>query len=189
MRGLPQSRFYQENLKGLHLIIGPMFAGKTSKVIEFVQQYPDEVVSFKPAIDTRYDKESICAHTGESIVAEVVNDAIELKEKAMDKQMVVIDEAQFFDVDLVDVIRLFLDNNKFIVVSGLNRDFKKNAFQTIEELKSMATTITELEAVCNVCGEAAPYTYKKGDKNLKGQVLVGGTETYEARCASCYERQ
>lgn len=185
---MDQARFYQQNLEGLHLILGPMFSGKTTKLLEYVHQAQENVISFKPAIDIRYDQGMICSHDGLKREAVVVSSGHELYKKAKNQQMIAIDEVQFFDDSIIEIVEKLIHEKRTIVVSGLDKDYLHNPFSVVEQLKERATKIIQLEALCALCGDQATHTYRKENNEKAGQILVGGAETYEARCRLCYAK-
>ena len=98
--------------------------------------------------------------------------------------MVGIDEAQFFDIGVIEVCNKLADSGKRVIVAGLDMDFAGVPFGPMPHLMAIAEYVTKVHAICVVCGEIAQYSYRKVP--LQDQVLLGETDSYEARCRKCY---
>ncbi|MDY6770374.1 MAG: thymidine kinase [Candidatus Nanohaloarchaea archaeon] len=180
----------------LRVFTGPMFAGKSTALLEAAEEY-DAVLVFKPELDDRYAEEEIVTHDGRSLEAEVVaSDADgveELEEQALDEvpDAVAIDEGQFFDEALVDAVGRLLAAGIDVVVTGLEKDYRQEGFGPMPELVSRADTVKRMTADCDVCGGPATRTQRLVDgepaREDAPQVDVDGKDSYEARCADCHE--
>ncbi|HLT96781.1 MAG TPA: thymidine kinase [Acidimicrobiia bacterium] len=172
----------------LEVICGPMFSGKSEELIRRVTRaaiarLPVQV--FKPAIDDRYATTEIVSHSSLSVAAIPVDDSNELLEKVEDRTEVLgIDEGQFFDDGLVDVVDRLASSGVQVIVAGLDLDYLRRPFHPIPELCGRAEYVTKSLAVCHRCGGPALYTQRivRSDD----LVVLGATGAYEARCRHCY---
>ncbi len=185
----------------LEVITGPMFAGKTEELIRRAvreQIARKKVVVLKPTLDTRYAKDKIVAHNGRALdcVALPCNfDFLQLEptlqKEILSADVVCIDEAQFFSQEIVRFCEWLAQAGKIVIVAGLNLDFKGEPFGPMPNLLALADSVTTLTAVCSVCGKEATRTQRliRGKPAPKDspQILIGGLETYEARCRDCWE--
>ncbi|HFE51850.1 MAG TPA: thymidine kinase [Bacteroidetes bacterium] len=174
----------------IEVICGPMFSGKTEELIRRLRRAQiarQRVAIFKPRIDVRYDENHIVSHSDQRIPSVVVETAQEILElsRARDAQVVGIDEAQFFDNDLVDVCEQLANEGRRVIVAGLDQDYRARPFEPIPQLLAMAEYITKTLAICVKCGAPASRTQRITPS--KELVLVGAAEAYEARCRRCYE--
>ena len=187
---------YQHYRDGwIETISGCMFAGKTEelirriKVLEFAKK---EIMVFKPAIDNRYSDTKVVSHAGSSVESYVISDALEILEMVKPTtQVVAIDEAQFFDDNVVGVANELADRGIRVMCAGLDRDFRGEPFGPMAKLITEAEFVTKLAAVCNKCGAPATRTQRiingKPASYNEPVILVGAAESYEARCRHCHE--
>ncbi len=173
----------------LTLIVGPMYSGKTTELIGFVEIYTlgrKKVRVFKPSMDTRYGLEKVRAHSGIEVEAKPVDDPEDiLKDLDGDVQAVFIDEVQFFPPKLFDVVRNMVDNGIDVFCAGLDLSFKQNPFDTTMRLMALADEVIKKKAVCSICGEHnATLTFKTSGS--ESEIDIGGTEKYIAVCRDCY---
>lgn len=179
----------------VELICGSMFSGKTEEMIRRLRRAiiaRQKVQVFKPVIDTRYNSSKVTSHAGldfEAIPIERSSDILtHLKE---DTTVVGIDEAQFFDENIVKVIEGLAGRNIRVLVTGLDMDFRGEPFGCIPELLSRADKIDKLQAICMKCGGAANRTQRLVDGKPAHYndpiVIVGASEMYEARCRAHHE--
>jgi thymidine kinase len=172
-----------------------MFSGKTEEMIRRLRRAriaKQNIQVFKPIIDTRYNVEKVTSHAGVEYEAIPVNDSYEVKTKIMTKTTVVgIDEAQFFDDGIIEVIDELADKGLRVIVTGLDMDFRGEPFGCIPVLMSKAEHIDKLHAICMVCGEDATRTQRLVDGHPAHYddpiVIVGASELYEARCRKHHE--
>ena len=173
----------------IEVICGPMFSGKTEELIRRVNRFTYANIRFllfKPEIDKRYSKAEVVSHNDCSINSLVVNsshDIIPFMNGNPNHRIIAIDEAQFFDEELVDICKKY-DMNHHFILAGLDMDANGNPFPIMEKLLPMADHVKKLSAVCMKCGKDAKMSYKK-NKNTS-VVDVGGSEKYEARCINCW---
>lgn len=187
-------------------ITGPMFSGKTTELLRIKSR--EEIARrfsliFKPELDNRYSDKEIVNHNG------IKEDAIPLKDsfqilkcveeyisspKNKEKPLinVFIDEVQFFDSNILNVIKEVSNKGINVFSCGLNQTFKGDPFpfkdnkEHIGTLMALSDFLIHLDAVCNNCGEVATKTYRLGDS--KETVILGGTEKYQARCTKCFKK-
>ena len=187
---------YQSYRDGwVETISGCMFAGKTEelirriKVLEFAKK---EIMVFKPVIDDRYSQTKVVSHAGSSVESHVIEDASQILEMVKDTtQVVAIDEVQFFGDNVCDVCDTLANRGIRVMAAGLDTDFRGEPFGPMPRLMTQAEFCTKLAAVCNKCGAPATRTQrivngKPADYN-EPIILVGASESYEARCRHCHE--
>jgi thymidine kinase len=170
----------------LEVICGSMFSGKTEELIRKLNRAKiakQKVEIFKPAIDTRYHEVDVVSHNANAIRSTPVQSAAEILLLSGDSQVIGIDEAQFFDDGLVEVCTKLADSGKRVIVAGLDMDFQGKPFGPMPQLMAIAEYVTKVHAICVVCGEIASYSFRK--TNHSSQVMLGETESYEARCRKC----
>jgi len=165
-----------------------MFSGKTEELIRRLvraQYAKQRVAIFKPKTDTRYSNDYIVSHNKrkiKSIIVELSDDIYEYKNKA---DVFGIDEAQFFDDKLVDIVNTLAKNNKRVVIAGLDKDYTGKSFGPIRQLMVDAEYVSKVNAICMICGDPASFTQRiSSEKDL---VVVGETDKYEARCRKCFQ--
>ncbi len=167
----------------IEVICGSMFSGKTEELIRRIRRAEiakQRVKVFKPKIDNRYSEFEIVSHNEQSYPSEVVNSAEEIVNKCFDVDVIGIDEAQFFENDLVQICQNLADSGKRVIVAGLDQDYRAMPFEPMPQLLAVAEYISKTLAVCVVCGAQANRTQRVTDSNE--QILVGAKNHYEARC-------
>ncbi|WP_031488878.1 thymidine kinase [Ureaplasma canigenitalium] len=185
--------FFPE-LGSIHLIVGPMFAGKTTEMIRRLERFDYADVGyyvFKPKIDTR-TCDQILSRNGKSMKSIEITEPFEILDYIMNhdpKQIVrviAVDEAQFFNDNLIEVANLLAENNYVVLISGLDKDFRGESFGPMSGLMTYADQITKLSAVCTECGADATYSLRKvNNKNADYNdqlVMIGCQEKYLAVC-------
>lgn len=180
----------KKQIKGggwIEVICGSMFSGKTEELIRRLKRAKiarQSVEIFKPAIDTRYDRENVVSHDETAIKSTPVQAAAQILLFAHDVDVVGIDEAQFFDNELATVCNVLANDGVRVIVAGLDMDYKGNPFGPIPSLMASAEYVTKVHAICIRCGSLAHYSYRTvKDDNL---VVLGETESYEPLCRKCY---
>jgi len=171
----------------IEVICGSMFSGKTEELIRRLNRAriaKQKVEVFKPKVDTRYDEIDVVSHDEKKTSSIPVENATQILFYAGDFEVVGIDEAQFFDSELVNVCNQLAEQGKRVVVSGLDMDFKGNPFGPMPALMAVAEYVTKVHAVCIRCGNPANYSHRivAGDK----LVMLGETEAYEPLCRKCF---
>ena len=172
----------------IEVICGSMFSGKTEEMIRRLRRAriaKQRVEAFKPAVDTRYSEDRVVSHDENSIDTTPASAASQIVLLADEVDVIGIDEAQFFDGDLVDVCRTLAEQGKRIIVAGLDQDYRGEPFEPIPQLMAIAEHVTKLHAICVVCG--APANHSQRIVPGEDRVLLGATEAYEPRCRHCFE--
>jgi thymidine kinase len=168
----------------VEVVCGCMFSGKTEELIRRMtraQIARQKLQVFKPAIDDRYGREVVASHNSNSIQSRPVESSQQILELLDDCTRVVgIDEAQFFDAGLVEVVERLATRGIRVVVAGLDMDYLGRPFGPMPQLLAIAEQVTKLSAICMVCG--APATRSQRMAAHGETVLVGAHEAYEARC-------
>ena len=175
------------NTGWIEIIAGCMFSGKTEELIRRLRRAKIaklNVTIFKPKIDTRYSTEQIVSHSDQSLPSVMVEKAEEILNLAKDSQVVGIDEAQFFDENLIDVCNSLANQGKRVIVAGLDQDYRGVPFEPIPQLLAIAEYITKTLAICVKCGNPADKTQRT--INSSNRVIVGASDSYEARCRKCH---
>lgn len=177
------------------VICGSMFAGKSEELIRLSRRalYAKKRVQvFKPAIDKRYDEAMVVTHMGVKHEAIAVSSTAELEAAILPRtQVIVIEEAQFFDASLVDLAVDLADCGREVILAGLDQDFRRQPFGPMPALLAVADEVVKLRAICMNCGATASHTYRVIDGRPAHTddpvILIGATEAYEARCRACFE--
>lgn len=171
----------------IEVICGSMFSGKTEELIrrvkrtQFAQQ---KLILFKPDIDRRYSDEDVVSHQGSAVPAILVAHSNEILLLVNDERVVAIDEAQFFDVGIVEVCSELANRGVRVICAGLDMDYLGNPFGPMPALLSIAEYVTKVHAICVECGNLAQFSYRFTEEST--QVLVGAVESYKPLCRSCY---
>ena len=179
----------------LETISGCMFAGKTEelirriKVLEFAKK---NILVFKPKIDNRYSDNKVVSHAGSNVESIVISSAKEILDYVKeDTDVIAIDEVQFFDDEICDVCDYLANKGIRVMVAGLDTDFRGEPFGPMPRLLTQAEFVTKLNAVCNKCGQPATRTQRIINGRSANYddpiILVGASESYEARCRHCHE--
>ena len=171
----------------IEVICGSMFSGKTEELIRRLIRARIAKLNvriFKPALDTRYHEENIVSHSAVAIHSTPVQTASQILMLAGDCDVVGVDEAQFFDKDIADVCNELANQGKRVIVAGLDMDFSGKPFGCMPHLLSVAEYVTKVHAICVVCGDIAQYSYRLVPSQER--VLLGETDSYEARCRRCF---
>jgi thymidine kinase len=179
----------------IEIICGSMFSGKTEELIRRLRRAKiakQEIQVFKPTIDTRYADREVTSHNGMQIEALPVEDTAQLRGMiAPEATVIAIDEAQFFDDDVVPLCEELADKGLRVIVAGLDMDFRGEPFGPMPALMARAEQVTKLQAICVECGGPASRTQRLIDGEPAAYddpvILVGASEVYEARCRGCHE--
>jgi len=171
----------------IEVIAGCMFSGKTEELIRRLRRANIaklNVMIFKPEIDNRYSTKDIVSHSDQSLPSTMVGSAQEILELSKKAQVVGIDEAQFFADDLSEVCNQLANSGKRVIVAGLDQDYMGVPFEPIPNLLAQAEYITKTLAICVNCGNPADKTQRT--VKTKDRVVVGASDSYEARCRKCH---
>ena len=181
----------------IEVICGPMFSGKTEELIRRLRRAQiarQNVVVFKPSIDNRYDDVQIVSHSAQKAPSIPIENAAAIEQYlqrlSAKINVVGIDEAQFFDSDLIGVVERLAEQGIRVVVAGLDQDYLGKPFGPMPHLLAIAEVVVKQHAVCVVCGASASKTQRiqkqNGNCQSEEKVLVGALDDYEARCRGCY---
>jgi thymidine kinase len=178
---------HTEQFGWIEVICGSMFSGKTEELIRRLKraQFAKQRVEiFKPAVDTRYDEEEVVSHNDNRIRSTPVPAAANIRLLANDVQVVGIDEAQFFDDEIVSVCNDLANRGIRVIVAGLDMDFKGKPFGPMPALMATAEYVTKVHAVCTHTGNLAHYSFRKAQND--DLVLLGEVEEYEPLSRAAY---
>lgn len=183
--------FIEQNLRGekrgwIEVVCGSMFSGKTEELIRRLKRAKIanlKVEIYKPAIDTRFDSIKVVSHDTNAIDATPVEKAAAILELAANAEVVGIDEAQFFDEEIILVCETLVLQGKRVIVAGLDMDYLGKPFGSMPQLLSIADFITKLHAICVQCGHLANISYRTSEES--GTVVLGEKNNYEPRCRIC----
>lgn len=183
----------------LEVITGCMFAGKTEELLRRVERAriaKKRVLLFKPALDTRYSAKEVVTHYGRALPCFRLPTRLTLEEleRRMGEDLgkadvVAFDEAHFFGPEFPKVCEALVGHGKRVIVAGLDLNFRGEPFGPMPELLALADEVLKLQAVCVVCGKPATRSQRliDGKPAREGpEILVGGLESYEARCRNCF---
>lgn len=164
-----------------------MFSGKTEELIRRLKRAKfarQKVEIFKPKIDTRYDDINIVSHDSNVILSTPIERSKELLRLTEGVEVVGVDEAQFFDDELVEVCQELAGRGIRVIVAGLDMDYRGKPFGPMPDLLAVAEYITKVHAICSHCGNLATHSYRKAA--VVEQVMLGEKDTYEPRCRTCF---
>lgn len=173
----------------IEVVCGSMFSGKTEELIRRMKraQFAHlNVEIFKPAIDVRYSEEDVVSHDHNSIPSTPVDSSQNILLLANDVDVVGIDEAQFFDMGIVDVCNELARRGIRVICAGLDMDFKGVPFGPMPALMAIADDVYKTHAICVHCGDLAYVSHRTVSSDKR--VLLGETESYEPLCRVCYEK-
>jgi len=171
----------------IEVICGSMFSGKTEELIRRMKraQFAKQSVEiFKPDVDTRYDEEKVVSHDDNEIHSTPVPSSSNILILADNVDVVGIDEAQFFDNELVNVCNQLANRGIRVIVAGLDMDFKGKPFGPMPGIMACAEYVTKVHAICVRCGNLANHSYRFSENDKL--VQLGETEAYEPLCRSCF---
>jgi thymidine kinase len=177
------------NTGWIEVICGSMFSGKSEELIRRLRRAQiarQRVQIFKPQLDQRFSEDHIVSHSDMKMRSQIVRSAAEILDLAEAKTQVIgVDEAQFFEQELVSVCNRLANAGKRVIVAGLDQDYRGRPFDPMPQLLCIAEYITKTLAICMKCGAPANRTQRMVTGS--DRVLVGAMESYEARCRQCYE--
>lgn len=173
----------------IEVICGSMFSGKTEELIRRMKraQFAKQRVEiFKPTVDTRYDETEVVSHDSNAIQSTPVPNSSNILILANEVDVVGVDEAQFFDMGLVDVCNQLANSGVRVIIAGLDMDYLGKPFGPIPGLMASAEYVTKVHAICMHCGELANHSFRFLQE--AGLVVLGEKESYEPLCRSCYQK-
>lgn len=174
----------------LEVITGPMFCGKTDELLRRLRRAiiaKQKIQVFNPGFDIRYSSGKVTSHAGNEFEASPIDSTTEISALLLnDVTVVAIDEAQFFDEEIIPVAQDLVDRGIRVIVAGLDMDFRGDPFGQMPKLLAQAEYVDKLHAICMVCGEEATRTQRLVDGKPAHYddpiIIVGASEIYEARC-------
>lgn len=178
---------HKEQFGWIEVICGSMFSGKTEELIRRLRraQFAKQKVEiFKPVLDTRYHSENVVSHNANEINSIPVASASDIWDLAKNCDVVGIDEAQFFEEDLIEVCNNLANNGVRVIVAGLDMDFLGKPFGPMPNLMATAEYVTKVHAICTRTGSLANYSFRKTESN--SQFLLGEQEDYEPLSRAAY---
>lgn len=179
--------FLPQKVGWIEVICGGMFSGKTEELIRRAKRAHiagQKVVVVKPSIDKRYDEEDVVSHNENILPGLVVDTADQIVLLTGEAQVVCIDEAQFFDQQLINVANTLANDGKRVIAAGLDMDFEGYPFEPMPQMMAIAEYVTKLHAVCAESGMMANYSQRVIES--EDRVLVGEADAYEPRARHCY---
>ena len=183
------NRFTRPGTGWVEVITGSMFSGKSEELIRRVRRAQiarQRVQIFKPRIDDRFTGDQIVSHSDMKMPSQVVASAREILDQVLDRTEVVgIDEGQFFDTGIVQVINTLADRGVRVIVAGLDQDFTGRPFEPMPQILAVAEYVDKTLAICMQCGAPANRTQRLTGST--DRVVVGGAQDYEARCRRCFQ--
>ncbi len=171
----------------IEVVCGSMFSGKTEELIRRLRRAEianQQILIFKPAMDTRYSDKEIVSHNRNAIPSISVNSSREILSRVGKIDVVGIDEAQFFDHEITEVVMTLANRGIRVVVAGLDMDYRGEPFGSMPALMASAEFVTKVHAICQQCGSLANFSYRL--KRDDSAILLGEKEAYEPRCRKCY---
>ncbi|MFH2006859.1 MAG: thymidine kinase [bacterium] len=176
-----------ENVGWIETIVGSMFSGKTEELIRRLRLAKiarQRVLVFKPKLDDRFATTEIVSRADVRLDCRAVEKAPEMLDKVGDATVVGIDEAQFFDVELVRVCESLANAGRRVIVAGLDQDFRGEPFETVSTLMAVSEYVDKVLAICVKCGN--PANRSQRIVSSTSRIVVGDTDVYEARCRKCF---
>jgi len=171
----------------IEVICGCMFSGKTEELIRRIRRAEIAKMSikvFKPLIDSRFSKTEVVSHNKIKINSYSIKSSDEIINFSSDFDVFGIDEAQFFDKNILNVCKKLAKYGKRVIIAGLDKDYLGNPFGFMPQLMCEADYLDKLRAICVKCGQSASYT--KRVSNETNQVVIGELDKYEAQCRDCF---
>ncbi len=171
----------------IEVICGSMFSGKTEELIRRINRARIanlKVEIYKPAIDTRYHESEVVSHNSNAVSSIPVASSLNILLMCQDADVVGIDEAQFFDSEIVYVCETLAQRGVRVILAGLDMDYLGKPFGPMPALMAIAEYVTKVNAICMCCGDLATHSFRKTSNN--SQVMLGEKDTYEARCRHCF---
>jgi len=180
---------HKEQLGWIEVICGSMFSGKTEELLRrlkrarFANQH---VLIFKPQTDVRYSDKKVVSHDANEIMSTPVENATDILSKVNDADVVAIDEAQFFDDDIIAVCNQLANNGIRVIVAGLDMDFKGKPFGPMPHLMAIAEFVTKVHAICTKTGNLAHFSHRTSEND--DLVLLGERTEYEPLSRAAFNK-
>ena len=171
----------------IEVICGSMFSGKTEELIRRMKraQFAKQKVEiYKPCIDVRYSEDKVVSHDSHSIPSTPIDSPAKMLELSSDVEVVGVDEAQFFDSSIVEVVQALANKGIRVIIAGLDTDFLGKPFGPMPALMAVAEDIQKVHAICVRCGSPANRAHRLSKS--EELVLLGEKDEYEPLCRHCY---
>ena len=181
---------FLENAKkagSIEVICGSMFSGKTEELIRRMKraQFAKQRIKiYKPCIDVRYSEEDVVSHDAHSISSTPIDSPAKMLEMIGQVEVIRIDEAQFFDESIIEVVQTLANNGIRVIIAGLDTDFLGKPFGPMPALMAVAEDIQKVHAICVKCGSPANHSHRLSKSHEL--VVLGETDIYEPLCRHCY---
>lgn len=172
----------------IEVVCGSMFSGKTEELIRRLKRAElarQKVEIFKPKIDKRYHEQNVVSHDANSIRSTPVDSSQSILILSSGMDVIGIDEAQFFDMELVNVCNALANDGVRVIVAGLDMDYLGKPFGPVPSLLAIAEYVTKVHAICMICGNLANYSHRF-DQTNDNLVLIGETNIYRPLCRDCF---
>ena len=173
----------------MEVICGSMFSGKTEELIRRLKraQFANQKIAiFKPTIDNRYSDVDVVSHDLHSIKSTPVKSPVKMLEVDDDVQVVGIDEAQFFDNSLVEVVQTLANKGVRVIIAGLDTDYLGKPFGPMPALMAIAEDVQKVHAICVKCGNLANHSHRLAKNS--DLVMLGEKDVYEPLCRDCFNK-
>lgn len=180
---------HKEKLGWIEVICGSMFSGKTEELLRRLKRARfanQQVLIFKPQTDVRYSDKKVISHDANEIMSTPVEKAIDILSKVNEEDIVAIDEAQFFDDDIITVCNKLANNGIRVIVAGLDMDFKGKPFGPMPHLMAIAEFVTKVHAICTKTGNLAHFSHRTSENDEL--VLLGERNEYEPLSRAAYNK-
>ena len=187
---IQSKEMFLENAKkagSIEVICGSMFSGKTEELIRRMKraQFAKQKIKiFKPCIDVRYSEDDVVSHDAHSISSTPIDSPAKMLDQLGQVEVIGIDEAQFFDESIVEVVQTLANNGIRVIIAGLDTDFLGKPFGPMPALMAVAEDIQKVHAICVKCGSPANHSHRLSKSNEL--VVLGETDIYEPLCRHCY---
>ena len=173
----------------VEVICGSMFSGKTEELIRRLRRAQfaiQKISTFNPSVDNRYSDVAVVSHDAHSIISQPIDNPARMLEVDPSVQVVGIDEAQFFDESLVDVVQTLADRGVRVIIAGLDTDYLGKPFGPMPKLMAIAEDVQKVHAICVRCGTLANHSHRLSKS--KDLVVLGEKDVYEPLCRDCYNK-
>lgn len=173
----------------IEVVCGSMFSGKTEELIRRLRraQFANQKIAiFKPVVDNRYSDVEVVSHDFHKIESKPISAPVEMLDIEADVKVVGVDEAQFFDMSLVDVCQTLANRGVRVIVAGLDTDYLGKPFGPMPMLMAVAEDVQKVHAICVKCGDLANHSHRLSKS--KDLVLLGEKDVYEPLCRACYNK-
>jgi len=180
--------FLPKHVGSIEVICGGMFSGKTEELLRRARRAliaGQKLILIKPAQDNRYSEDSIVSHDKNRMESFSVLSAEDIPALSLEKDVICIDEAQFFDLNLIDVVNQLANDGKRVIIAGLDMDYEGKPFEPIPQLLAIAEYITKLHAICSQSGLMANFSQRVTDSTER--IVIGESEAYEPRARHCFQ--